>query len=194
MRGAVLILALVALSGCSGEGALTAWHWNRFLDRPGDKTLEAVLDDIRTCGKPGCPQGENVTAAMIDRLTDRVRAGDMRAVRLAMASPVLIGEGGGRTGDVAHSFGPVIKAKPEAFLDAALVENCHRTDYVTTTPYLMIDDDGAQYGELVARRAALASVSRPYLQPLRDEYLAALDPAIAKADRARFKIPTYSQP
>ena len=53
----------------------------------------------------------------------------------------------------------------------------------------MIDNDGAQYDELVARRSALISVTRPYLQELRDQYVAALDMAIARADRGRFKLP-----
>ncbi len=189
MRGVIMGLMLVSLGGCSAQGAVTAWHWDRFLKTPGDRTLEPVLADIRACQTKPCPQSENMTAAMIDGMTAHVRAGDVRAVRLAMASVVLIGDSAGADGDVAHSFGPMIRTKPEAFLDAALVENCHRVDYATTTPIAMTDNDGAQYDELVVRRAALLSVTRPYLQPLRDEYVAALDKAIIKADRARFKMP-----
>lgn len=189
MRGVVLGLVLVSLGGCSTQGAVTAWHWNRFLKTPGDRTLEPVLADIRACQTRPCPQSENMTAVMIDGLTAHVRAGDVRAARLAMASVGLIGDSAGADGDVAHSFGPMIRSKPEAFLDAALVENCHRVDYATTTPIAMTDNDGAQYDELVARRTALLTVTQPYLQPLRDEYVAALDAAIVKADRARFKMP-----
>ncbi len=193
MRGVVLAFALtgvlVGLGGCSAEGTMTAWRWNRFIARPGDATLEAVLKYVYACQKPGCAQGDAMTAAMIDQLTARVGAGDMRAVRLAMASEILIGDGGGHDGDIAHSFGPVIKAKPEAFLDAALVQTCRRTDYVTTTPYAMTDNDGAQYDELVARRTALMTVTRSYLQPLRDAFVVALDKAIVREDRARIKMP-----
>ncbi|ESQ74858.1 hypothetical protein ABAC402_11945 [Asticcacaulis sp. AC402] len=178
---------MVCLTACSAEGPITAWRLNAFIAKPTEVTFRAALKSTRTCLKPGCREGENLTAAMIDGLTERMREGNLLAVRLAMASNYLIGDSAGARGTLAHSFGPVIKGQPEAFLDAALTEDCHRLEFVTTTPEAMLDNDGAQYDELVARREALMSVTRPYLQDLRNEYVAALDKAIEKADRGRFK-------
>jgi hypothetical protein len=187
MKRLVLVTALLGLTACSAEGPITAWRLNAFIEKPTETTFRAALKSAEACLKPGCRESENLTAAMIDGLTGRMREGNLLAVRLAMASNNLIGDNAGADGTLAHSFGPVIKTQPEAFLDMALTEDCHRLEFATTTPEAIMDNDGAQYDELVARRAALMTVTRPYLQDLRDEYVAALDKAIVKADRGRFK-------
>ncbi|ESQ85565.1 hypothetical protein ABAC460_23500 [Asticcacaulis sp. AC460] len=187
MKRLVSIAALVCLTACSAEGPITAWRLNAFIEKPTEASFREALKSAEACLKPGCRESENLTAAMIDGLTGRMREGNLLAVRLAMASNNLIGDSAGADGALAHSFGRAIKTQPEAFLDTALTEDCHRLEFVTTTPEAMLDNDGAQYDELVARRTALMSVTRPYLQDLRDEYVTALDKAIAKADRARFK-------
>lgn len=187
MKRLVCLSALVCLTACSAEGPITAWRLNTFNEKPTEASFREALKSAEACLKPGCREGESLTAAMIDGLTRRMREGNLLAVRLAMASNYLIGDSAGADGTLAHSFGQVIKTKPEAFLDVALTEDCHRLEFVTTTPESMLDNDNAQYDELVARRTALMSVTRPYLQDLRDEYVAALDKAIEKADRSRFK-------
>ncbi|WP_157138681.1 hypothetical protein [Asticcacaulis biprosthecium] len=189
MKRLVSVVMLLCLTACSAEGPLTAWRLNAFIEKPTESSFRSALKSTRACLKPGCREAENLTAAMIDGLTRRMREGNLLAVRLAMASNFLIGDSAGADGPLANSFGPVIKSQPEAFLDLALTEDCHRLEFVTTTPEAMIDNDGAQYDELVARRNALMSVTRPYLQELRDQYVAALDTAIARADRGRFKLP-----
>jgi hypothetical protein len=183
------VLAMLGLGACSADGTVTAWRLDRFLDRPDEARFNAVLKSARACQVPRCPQSESLTAAHIDRLTARMRQGNPYAVRLALASFYLIGDSAGANGPLARHYGPTIRTQPEAFLDAALTEECLRPEIVTTTPESMLDNDTAQYEELVARRAALMSVTRPYLQPIRDFYVAALDPAIEKADRARFRTP-----
>lgn len=174
IRKLMFVVMAVGLTACTPEAAITAYHWNGFLKAPDEAHFKSLYADIKTCNAAGCKQSEQITEEMIHSLANLVKSKNYRAMRLALASQKLL-KGKKGAEHLAASYGPVISAKPQGFLEVAKAENNSEIANVLTTPQGQIANYNGEYNELGMRRTRLSQVDDPALVNIRDKFVTAID-------------------
>lgn len=182
-------LGLLGLGGCSVDTMTTAWHWRDFAGTPDAAHFKPLHDDLDGCRAVGCSQGQWIADKDIDALTDRVKARNPLALRVAMTAFSLTRDRDLATRHLDAAVGNMAQTDAKAFLSAASAEKAVRSEFVSQFGSQLSDDYEGQFQALVARRAAISTVSDPALQSMKAAYIAILDKAIAEADKNRVVMP-----
>ena len=189
IRNLMLGVMAIGLTACMPETTITAYHWNEFLKTPDEAHFKSLYADIKPCNAAGCAQSEQITEEMIDGLADLVKSKNYRAMRLGLASQKLL-KGKKGAAYLAASYGPVITANPQEFLEVAVAENNSELANVLTTPQGQIVNYNGEYNELGMRRTHLSQVDDPSLTRLRDRFVFALDTRRKALEPGLMRMPT----
>lgn len=190
----IATLGLLGLGGCSVDTMTTAWHWRDFAGAPDAVHFKPLHDDLDGCRAAGCSQGQWIGDKDIDALTDRVKARNPVALRIAMTAFSLTRDRDMATRHLDAAVGNMAQTDARVFLWAASAEKAVRSEFVSQFGSQLSADYEGQFQALVARRAAISTVSDPALQTTKAAYVAILDKAIVEADKNRVPVPTPPSP
>jgi hypothetical protein len=192
IRKLIFVVMAVGLVACTPEAAITSYHWSEFLKAPDEAHFKSLHADIKACNAAGCQQSKFITEEMINALADLVKSKNYRAMHLGLASPkLLIGKKGAER--LAASYGPVIYANPQGFLEAAKAENNSEIANVLTTPQGQIANYNGEYNELGMRRTRISQVDDPALVNIRDKFVTAIDARRKAIEPGLVRVPTPPQ-